>query len=88
LSDLSAGFWQVPLAGAAEIAVTDQLDEPLQVAQQLGAQRTFNITHADSNGGRVAAFENRFDVAIEAAGALLALSVCISSVVPGAELCN
>ncbi len=74
------------LAGAAEIAITDQLDEPLQVAQQLGAQQILNITHADSNGGRVAAFENRFDVAIEAAGALPALSFCISSVVPGGRI--
>ena len=73
-------------AGAAEIAITDLLDEPLQVAQQLGAQKALNITQVDENGAEVATLQNHFDVAIEASGALSALSFCIGAVVPGGRI--
>jgi L-idonate 5-dehydrogenase len=73
-------------AGAVEIAITDLLDEPLQVARQLGAQKAFNMSQVEGKGAEIAALQNHFDVAIEASGTLSALSLCIGAVVPGGRI--
>ncbi|WP_263416475.1 L-idonate 5-dehydrogenase [Terriglobus albidus] len=67
------------LAGAFEVTVTDQLDEPLSKAQLFGASRVVNIT-------RERLVEDGFDVAIEAAGAIAALTTCLQHVRPGGRV--
>lgn len=67
------------LAGAFEVTVTDQLDEPLSKAQLFGASNVVNIS-------RERLVEDGFDVAIEAAGAIAALTTCLLHVRPGARV--
>jgi L-idonate 5-dehydrogenase len=67
------------LAGAFEVTVTDQLDEPLSKAQLFGASNVINIT-------RERLVEDSFDVAIEAAGAIAALATCLLHVRPGGRV--
>jgi L-idonate 5-dehydrogenase len=73
-------------AGAAEIGITDLLDQPLREARQLGAQTVMNIAQVDQAGPEAAQLQNHFDVAIEASGALSALLFCIGAVVPGGRI--
>jgi len=67
------------LAGAFDVTVTDQLDEPLSKAQLFGASNVINIT-------RERLVEDGFDVAIEAAGAIAALTTCLLHVRPGGRV--
>ncbi|MBL8386552.1 MAG: L-idonate 5-dehydrogenase [Burkholderiales bacterium] len=63
------------LAGAAEVAVCDVLDRPLEVARQVGADLTFRSDQTDAG-----TYAGRFDVALEAAGHPRALTSCLDAV--------
>jgi L-idonate 5-dehydrogenase len=63
-------------SGAAEVVVTDLLDEPLATARKMGATETVNVGQAENaltDGGRKSAF----DTAFEASGNVRALESCI-----------
>ena len=69
-------------AGAAEIVVTDIVDEPLAVARRVGADRTVNVAAkpdalADDERGK-----GRFDVMFEAAGSASTLLAGLKVVRP------
>ncbi len=72
-------------AGASEIVITDKVAEPLATALALGATRTVNISHVDPDSEEMRSLTG-FDVAIEAAGALAALTQCMVSVRPGGRI--
>ncbi len=76
----------VNLAGASEIVITDRMEEPLATAQTLGANRTLNTAALDPAGDQVSSLNGAFDVAIEAAGALPALTQCMVAVRPGGRV--
>jgi L-idonate 5-dehydrogenase len=68
-------------AGAAEVVVTDLVDEALQVALEVGATR---VERADALSARLTADGPLdVDVAIEASGAPPALTSCVEQVVRG-----
>ncbi len=74
------------LAGAAEIVVTDLFDEPLAIAERMGASRVVNVK-ADSS--ELEAFTRDggwFDVAIEVSGNARALENCIDATRPGGRM--
>ena len=74
------------LAGAAEIVVTDLFDEPLEIAERMGASRVVNVK-ADSS--ELEAFTRDggwFDVAIEVSGNARALENCIDATRPGGRM--
>lgn len=64
-------------AGAAEVVVSDILEEPLARAARLGATSTFVVGWGASSSGGEA------DVAIEASGSPAGLRACIEAVRPG-----
>ncbi len=75
------------LAGAAEIVATDRFDAPLTVARKLGADRVVNVAAPND----AASFSSRgqespYDFAIEASGALPALTTCLESVASGGRV--
>lgn len=73
------------LAGVVEVAITDQLSQPLEVAKELGASQCVKIDrHPDAALEEL--MHEPFDVAIDASGALAATSLCISAVRPGARI--
>lgn len=76
----------VSLAGASEIVITDRMEEPLATARTLGATRTLNTAVLDPAGDQVSSLTATFDVAIEAAGALPALTQCMVAVRPGGRI--
>ena len=76
----------VSLAGASEIVITDRMEEPLATARTLGATRTLNTAVLDPAGDQVSSLTAAFDVAIEAAGALPALTQCMVAVRPGGRI--
>jgi len=76
----------VNLAGASEIVITDRMEEPLATARTLGAHRTLNTAALDPAGDQVSSLTGAFDVAIEAAGALPALTQCMVAVRPGGRI--
>jgi L-idonate 5-dehydrogenase len=76
----------VRFAGASEVVITDRMEEPLATARTLGATRTLNTATLDPAGDQVSALTGAFDVAIEAAGALPALTQCMVSVRPGGRV--
>ncbi len=65
--------------GAAEVATTDMLDEPLAVASALGATATLK---ADEEADWPEEFDE-FDVAVEASGAPVALGTCMRRLTRG-----
>jgi L-idonate 5-dehydrogenase len=72
-------------AGAAEVAITDQLSQPLLVAEKLGASQCVLMTgQQDASLERL--LQEPFDVAIEAAGAYAATTFCIDAVAPGSRV--
>jgi L-idonate 5-dehydrogenase len=54
--------------GAAEVVVTDVVDEPLAVARALGAQRTINVARETGWVPAFAADKGTFDVLLECSG--------------------
>ena len=68
------------LAGAAEVVVADIADRSLEMARTVGADAG---VRSDRDGGSLA---ERFDVAIEAAGAVAALSTCLAAVDRGGRI--
>ncbi len=75
----------VKRAGASEIAITDRSSKPLETARALGATRTLNISQLDAESEEMRSLTG-FDVSIEAAGALAALTQCMVSVRPGGRI--
>ena len=65
------------LAGAAHVAVADVAERPLEMARRVGADET---VRGDRDS---AALAERFDIAIEAAGAPAALLTCLAAVERG-----
>ena len=78
------------LAGAAEVVVADVAERPLQIALQVGADRAVRSdSDSDSDGdgdGDGASLNDRFDIAIEAAGAAAALMTCLQAVQRGGRI--
>jgi L-idonate 5-dehydrogenase len=68
------------MAGAAHIAVADIADRSLEMALRVGADEA---VRSDRDG---AALADRFDVAIEAAGAAAALLTCLAAVERGGRI--
>jgi len=74
------------LAGAAQIVVTDLFDEPLRIAEQMGATQSVNVKAA-SSGLEVFNREGGwFDVALEASGNARGLEACIDATRPGGRI--
>ena len=76
----------VRLAGAREIVITDRMEEPLETARALGATLALNTAVLDAAGKQMAPLAGAFDVAIEAAGALSALTQCMIAARPGGRV--
>jgi L-idonate 5-dehydrogenase len=72
----------VRLAGAGEVVITDRMEEPLATARTLGVTRTLNTAEIQN----LESLTGSFDVAIEAAGALPALTQCMLAVRPGGRI--
>jgi L-idonate 5-dehydrogenase len=70
------------LEGAKEIVITDQMDEPLAVARTLGANHICNSAEKNNPLEELGIKDPVFDIAIEAAGALPALNLCMAWVRP------
>ena len=68
------------LAGAAEVVVADIAERPLAIARQIGADAA---VRSDTDGATLA---ERFDVALEAAGAAAALATCLAAVQRGGRV--
>lgn len=66
-------------SGATWITITDQADTPLRLAERLGASQAINITKDELTA-------DDFDVAIEAAGAIPALTTCLYHVRRGGRV--
>lgn len=71
------------LAGASYIAVTDILDYPLQVAQELGVDKCAHALHDADTIASWQHADNSFPVVIEATGTHNGLAVALSSAGPG-----
>jgi L-idonate 5-dehydrogenase len=74
------------LAGAAEIVITDLFDQPLAVAERLGATRVLNVKTAPSDLEALMQKGGYFDVAIEASGNARGLENCIDATQPGGRI--
>jgi L-idonate 5-dehydrogenase len=68
------------LAGAAEVVVADIAERPLQMARTVGADAA---VRGDTDAASLA---DRFDVALEAAGAGAALATCLTAVQRGGRI--
>jgi len=83
-------------AGAADVVVTDVLDEPLAVVRRLGATATVNVAAGSGTAPPGAALPTTepdtapavpaVDVAIEASGAPAALATALAAVRPGGRV--
>jgi L-idonate 5-dehydrogenase len=67
------------LAGAAQVAVTDVVDRPLEVAREVGADRALRIDRLPA-GTCLADAVGEPDVAFEVSGAPQALAACVDTV--------
>ncbi|HEY0790494.1 MAG TPA: L-idonate 5-dehydrogenase [Chthoniobacterales bacterium] len=74
------------LAGASEIVVTDLFDEPLAVAERMGATRVINVRTKGSALEDLAGDGGSFDVAFEVSGNAQALENCIDATRPGGRI--
>ena len=74
------------LAGAAQIVVTDLFDEPLAIAERMGASRVVNVKAAGSELEAFTRDGGWFDVAIEVSGNARALENCIDATRPGGRI--
>jgi L-idonate 5-dehydrogenase len=73
-------------AGAREIAITDRVQAPLDVATRVGADQAMNVAENPSALGELSKKIGGFDVALEASGAPPALVDCVESVKPGGRI--
>jgi L-idonate 5-dehydrogenase len=73
-------------AGAREIAITDRIEAPLDVARRVGADHAINVAETPDGLGEVSKQVGGFDVALEASGAPPALVDCLESVKPGSRI--
>jgi L-idonate 5-dehydrogenase len=69
-------------AGAAFVAVTDVVDEPLALARRLAADETVNVATDGARGEVWRENRGTFDAAFEAAGNADALNTCVASTRP------
>jgi L-idonate 5-dehydrogenase len=76
----------VRLAGAAEIVITDLFDEPLAVAERMGATRVVNVKTAAEELERLMQDGGYFDAAIEASGNVRGLENCIDATKSGGRI--
>ncbi len=74
------------LAGASEIVVTDLFDEPLAIAERMGASRVVNVKAASSELEAFTREGGWFDLAIEVSGNARALENCIDATRPGGRI--
>jgi L-idonate 5-dehydrogenase len=74
------------LAGAAQIVVTDLFDEPLRIAEQMGATQAVNVKAASSEFEVFTREGGWFDVAIEVSGNARGLGNCIDATRPGGRI--
>jgi L-idonate 5-dehydrogenase len=73
------------LAGAAQVVVTDLFDEPLAIAERMGATRVVNV----KSSSELEAFSKDggwFDLAIEVSGNARALENCVDATRPGGRI--
>jgi L-idonate 5-dehydrogenase len=68
------------LAGAAEVVVADIAERPLAMARTVGAD---SAVRSDTDA---ASLTDRFDIALEAAGAAAALATCLAAVQRGGRI--
>ena len=69
-------------AGASEIVVTDLEDLPLEVAKNMGADLTVNISRSSESLSVFSQDKGYFDIAFECSAAQRALDTCLDSVCP------
>jgi len=74
------------MAGASGICVTDLFDEPLGIAQAMGATETINVRSDHGKVTVLAAERGGFDVAFEASGHPGGLMSAIEVAAPGAPV--
>jgi L-idonate 5-dehydrogenase len=74
------------LAGAAQIVVTDLFDEPLRIAEQMGATQSINVKAASSDFEVFTREGGWFDVALESSGNARGLENCIDATRPGGRI--
>jgi L-idonate 5-dehydrogenase len=76
----------VRLAGAAEIVITDLFDEPLAVAERMGATHVVNVKTAAAELEDFMRDGGYFDAAIEASGNIRGLENCIDATRSGGRI--
>jgi L-idonate 5-dehydrogenase len=74
------------LAGALSITMTDIRDEPLTVVNELGANKTLNVSFGASKLIEEANPRGSFDIAFDASGSEAAVLTAIKSLRPGGSL--
>jgi L-idonate 5-dehydrogenase len=74
------------LAGAAQIVVTDLFDEPLRIAEQMGATQSINVKAASSGLEVFNRDGGWFDIALESSGNARGLENCIDATKPGGRI--
>jgi L-idonate 5-dehydrogenase len=74
------------LAGAAQIVITDLFDEPLAVAERMGATRVINVKAAAAELETLMQESGSFDAAIEVSGNICGLENCIDATRPGGRI--
>lgn len=70
------------LRGASEIVVTDLQDRPLEIAMEMGATKTINVTRNGAEMDSYAADKGTFDIAFECSAAAPAIAQAIAVVRP------
>ncbi len=73
-------------AGAAGVTITDLFDQPLEIAQRMGADETINVRMDLDRLERAAQAVGGFDVAMEATGAAASVAALPSLVCPGGRI--
>ncbi len=76
----------VRLAGAAEIVITDLFDEPLAVAERMGATGVVNVKTGAAHLEGFRQDGGYFDAAFEASGNIHGLENCIDVTQPGGRI--
>ena len=74
------------LAGAAQIVVTDLFNEPLKIAEKMGATQVVNVKAASSDFEVFTREGGWFDVSIEVSGNARGLENCIDATRPGGRI--
>lgn len=73
-------------AGAETIVITDILNEPLALAQRIGADATVNVTTQDDGLVRMMKDTGGFEAAFEVSGNPAGLATCLDFARPGATV--